>query len=348
VGNPGLEMPPNLFLCTNFFVIAQVIIYLKSTFLPFARFVGGLLMIIRKLMAFLVVSLLLILAFAYAFWIKDSGNVTCPDIRTCLKATYAKLFDYSPEELGFTEIIFGILILIVLLNVVIAIVGEAWTAAAEESTHMFWKFRLDKISQLRCGAQVWHVKIFSPLMDKIDNLESISYADNFSWTKPPFSILETYDQYNNPSKYFCDDLSLKIIDAHSLQADMYWYQVETEKNKEKIDLKDHVSDGIPGSRISLLLKWLGYCLFYSILVVLGLPLCGIIWPKKFRAGLLSMGKSQKMIESDTNSELKQQLAETKTVIANLTQQLSETSADLRMANHRYSQKKDVATKADVN
>jgi len=316
--------------------------------------------------------LLLILAFAYAFWIKDSGDTTCLSIWDCLKTMYARLFEFDHSEINLTEIVFGILIVIFLLNIVIAIVGEAWTSAAEKSTKMFWMFRLEKIYQLRCAAEVrytcnpnsTHGNIFSVLMKKIDRLESISYGDNVSWTKQPYHVLKTKDHYDHPRKYFCDDLSVKIIEAHSLQADMYWHQVELLKKREKIGLKDQEETQKKkektGSRslvetqegedktYFILLKWLGRCLCYAILVFVGIPLCGIIWPKKFRAGLLSMGNSQKMIESntssslqnmnesDTNSKLKQQLAETsakldETVITNLTQQLAETSAKLDMS-----------------
>ena len=318
-------------------------------------------MIIKKLMAFLVVSLLLILAYAYAFWIKDNGDTSCSSIWECLKTMHARLFDFSPSEITLIETTFGILIMIVLLNVVIAIVGEAWTSAAEKSTEMFWMFRLEKIYQLRCAATVrdivynpnsTHTDIFSVLMKKIDRVESISYGDNVSWTKPPYHVLKRKDHYNNPRKYFCEDLSVKVIDAHSLQADMYWHQVELLKRKEKIYPKDQekthekkkktssraqIENGEEeektvriGSIIVILAKWLGHCLCYTILVVMGIPLCGIIWPKKFRAGLLSMGNSYIVSAKSDESvitNLMHQLEEKSAKIKQM-QQLAETNAEL--------------------
>jgi len=297
-------------------------------------------MILRKLVAFLIVSLLLLFVFAYRYWIRESE---CLNIWACLKRTIINLFEFEPPEIGFTEIMFGVLIVIVLLNVVIAIVGEAWKSSAEKSAQMFWMFRLEKIFQLQYAIKVWdkcgsfwskckyHPLI--ALLTKVDSLENISLRDNISWTNPPYHSLTMKDHYDNPIKYFSPNDSLKIIDAHSLQADLLWNN-KTEDTKLMLSM-----------RFSLLVKWLGCCLFYTVLVVLGIPLCGILWPKKFRAGVLSIGlqKAQNVIESDKTA-----VKNLRIINGSLMQQLADAHAELGALKHDYDSLLTVTNLTEVN
>jgi len=295
-------------------------------------------------MAFIVISLLVLYVFAYQYMIDDYGNdvdkdnstVTNGDSNsdsdsgchfkvTCnLKLVIISLFDFSPPgdaPISLIEIMFGVLVVIVLLNVVIAIIDEAWTSAAEKSTRMFWLFRLEKISQLRyaikvrdnfCASCIY----YRTLLMKIDSVENIKYGGDVSWTKPPYHILTMKDHYDNPNTYFNPEDSLKIIEAHSLQADMYWAKMENNKLTFI-------------GRSIILLKWLGLCLLYAILIVLGIPLCGIIWPKQFRAGVLSLG----LMNPRNTMELDKTVVSNLTSItSDLTQALAEKSAMLKMAN----------------
>ena len=71
-----------LLIATGGMLIAQVIFFLRSTFLPFARFVGGLLLVFNVMVPFFIVSLLLLLAFAYCFrvWVEQEE---CTNLGKC-------------------------------------------------------------------------------------------------------------------------------------------------------------------------------------------------------------------------------------------------------------------------
>ena len=91
--------------------------------------------------------------------------------------------------------LFAFFIIIVLLNVVIAIVVEAWESAEAELNRLFWKYRLEKIFELRYALKLKErlsTRIFGfqnschELLEKIDNIRDLSYASDVSWTKAPY------------------------------------------------------------------------------------------------------------------------------------------------------------------
>ena len=66
----------------------------------------------------------------------------------CIQINFQSTFNYDPGLYTYSlDILFGLLIVIILLNVVVAIVGEAWDDAATQSLMFFWKYRVDKIQQ---------------------------------------------------------------------------------------------------------------------------------------------------------------------------------------------------------
>jgi len=294
-GNRPGEAVRNVLAITGFTVVFQLIIFLRTTILPFARFVGGLLIIMKKLIPFVVVAMLLIWAFIHAIWI--TGLEDEPNLYLSFRETYKDVFDFSPENLNGFEVLFSVLVIIVLLNVLIAIVGEAWESAAYKSSSLFWKYRLEKIYQLRYVLKIRERSenpfsdtstIFDAMLHKIDNLSDVSYGGDISWTVEPYHILKVKDHYDNPHKYFYPDQAKIILHAHSLQGDLYW---------AKIDNNDLTFYG----KISIILKWLGYLIFYSALVILGVPVFGIIWPKKVRVAMLTLGLSKSELRGNTKN-----------------------------------------------
>jgi len=295
VADPSKKMGDNaqriLFATTGFFVMLQFIFYLRNTFIQFARFVGGLLKILKTLIPFLVVSLLLIWAFIYAFWILDNNSdmrcLSSDSLWGCFLSRFQTILNFSPRGDNPVEVVFAILIIIVLLNVLIAIVGEAWTSAAQEANMLFWQYRLKKIYELRYALKLRTragtsfttfpsiCYICSVLSTKIDNVRNISYGGHISWTRAPYHVLTKADHYHNPHRYFGPDQVKIINDAHSLQADMYWAAIDDDLGLYRKSI--------------ILLKWLCSLLIYVVLIILGFPTFGILWPKKFRAGVLTLG-----------------------------------------------------------
>jgi len=282
------DIPRRLLIITGFFVLVQLILYLRNTIQPFARFVGGLVMIAKKLIPFLVVTCLLLGFFVYAFWIWNSDWEETP-LSDWYEKSFKLMFDYSfigTYRFGTLEILFAFLIIIVLFNILIAIVGEAWDSAAEKSNGLFWKYRLEKIKELRYATKYrhkWAHNKFSTLLEKIDNMSKISYGSDISWTKSPYHVVETKDQYENPHKYFGPELLERIQDARSLHSTIYF---------EKVNDENFTSYG----QFLLLLRWFGSLMCFCILIILGFPTLGILWPKKFRSSLLTWEDSEQPMD----------------------------------------------------
>jgi len=226
----------------------------------------------------------------------------CDSLSKCSHEIVGGIFEYNPGEFGLLEGLFAFTIIIILLNVVIAIVGEAWESAESESNRLFWKYRLEKIFELRYALKLQNClstpfKRFkfscTNVLEKIDEMKDISYGSDVSWNRAPYNVLTKKDQYDNPSKYFSSDQVKIIYDAHSLHADMYWSEFGA-------DRAEPIKDRVFFRKVIILLKWVRACMLYALLIVLGIPAFGILWPKKFRAGLLTLGFRNQEMESNAD------------------------------------------------
>jgi len=285
-GNPGPHKPDKMYVhiltLTGMFVVIQFIVYLRATLLPFAKFVGGMVTITKKLIPFLVVMLLLLTFFVYAFWLSSSDEEEID-----WSGNFRLIFEFDQDVL-WLEVAFAFVIIIVLFNILIAIVSEAWASATKKASGLFWKYRLEKINELRATGQ-WNFHLTpgsktrevqrkkkiskTTLTERIDNVRNVSYGDNIPWNKSPYNVVTEKDHYDNPGRYFSPEQAQIINDAHSLLADIYWAK------------KDN--DLTICGKFMLILKWLGSCVHYGLLIILGIPTLGILWPKNFRSGLLT-------------------------------------------------------------
>lgn len=148
-----------LLLTTGAFVVAGLVLFLRSTFLPFAEFVGGLITIVITLGPFVFVSVLVVFSFAFMFFMLGFDDETCaiPDSED---ATFCQLnqsilttfnFFYSgPDQTSswMMDIIFGLVVVVILLNVVIAIVSDAWEESKKRIGVVFWTYKLDFLAEV--------------------------------------------------------------------------------------------------------------------------------------------------------------------------------------------------------
>jgi len=297
ISDPELELKSHTLVVTGFLLLVVALLFLRSTLLPFAKFVGGVILIMWELIPFLIVLFFGLFTFAYSFYVERDRM--CDTLPKCFSLTFANFLDYASEEneiVSVIGIIFGILIVIVLLNVVIAIVGEAWSTAVKQSTKLFWKYRVGKISELKYTEKFnWlHIRLSNTrLMRYIDNIENVSYANDISWAKAPYHNVTKKDQYDNPSEYFSSDIATQIIKSKSLQNDLYW---------AKMNARYHGVGFTNYNRINLILKWLGKCALYALLIIMGILTCGIFFPTNFRHGLLSVG-SNKTVDNPEDTHM---------------------------------------------
>ena len=152
IGNPDPEPKKLLLTISGALLIIQLTFFLRATFLPFARFVGGLTSIFSTLVPFFIISNLLLLTFAYGFFIQ--GNERCPNLLSCYGWTLQGFFSGSDDTDDALDVFFGFIAIVVLLNVVIAIVSESWENAADRAIGLFWRFRLEFLCEARFFAYV--------------------------------------------------------------------------------------------------------------------------------------------------------------------------------------------------
>ena len=105
-------------ILTGNLLILTYIFYLRSTFLPFARFVGGLLLILTTLVPFFIVGSLLLLAFTLAYRISDhdcqEAVCYCKDsLKKCYLYTLQQFFSGSDDTAGALDIIFGVVAIVI-------------------------------------------------------------------------------------------------------------------------------------------------------------------------------------------------------------------------------------------
>lgn len=160
------DVNSNLFMISGALLIIQFILIVRTSFLPFARFVAGLLSILAELIPFTIVSAMFLLAFTYAFQLSGNREEECPSFGDCLYWTLEGFF-YGVDGFNatpLTDILFGVLAVVMLLNVVIAIVSNAWDDAEETTRLIFWQSRVDVLFQYR--------KLFRRHHDLLNRLNS--------------------------------------------------------------------------------------------------------------------------------------------------------------------------------
>jgi hypothetical protein len=142
--------------------VVGLIIFLRSTFLPFAEFVIGLITIVTTLGPFLFVSFLVVFAFAFMYFMVEANADECVRSETNRTAdcefftlndsilTVFNFFFNGPEQTTewSMDIIFGVAVVVILLNVVIAIVSDAWSKSKQKIGPVFWSYRINFLSEM--------------------------------------------------------------------------------------------------------------------------------------------------------------------------------------------------------
>ena len=140
-----------------------LISYLKKTFFPFSKFVSGVIKIFWALLPFMVVSIITLFAFSFMYYVQESDSNAYYDpmphsspnpfypLIESFKTTYTPFASGPEGNDTFLDFLFGFTIIIVLLNVVIAVVTEAWEDASAEADAAFWNYRLDLILEKTRG-----------------------------------------------------------------------------------------------------------------------------------------------------------------------------------------------------
>ncbi len=196
----------------------------------------------------------------------------------CLYAVLNGFFSGTESTQNFMEILFGLVIVLVLLNVVIAIVSDAWENAKDEATVMYWRGRLSSLTETSC------VKFLSnnshALFNIIDGSRVIFDDDqSISWTKDyPYNLVRTKEQYSNPHHYFYPYIAQQIMQAHSFKSDLTWLQKEQIRERVSDISEVRQRSVCKNDTCRIILKWVCYSLLYYFWIILGFFTFGILWP----------------------------------------------------------------------
>jgi hypothetical protein len=151
-----------------------IIVYLKSTLVDFAVFVGGVFYVVRRLVAFLIATGTVLLAFAQMFFfvyynteLCEPSNTGDPDLDDCrfphctFGDSLLKVYSMMMGEIGnesrystnlpaqILYVAYGFLVVILLSNVLIAIVTDSYEVIQNDrAAIVFWSNRLDFVAEM--------------------------------------------------------------------------------------------------------------------------------------------------------------------------------------------------------
>jgi ankyrin repeat protein len=285
-----------LYMITTFAVMFDFIFFLRTLSLPFANFIGGVILIAKKLVPFLIVSVVMTLGFVHASYLTahmNKGNPTLDptlalcthemNFDNCAKRVFtAFIIGLERTKTDLSGFIFGIAVSVLLLNVLIAIISNAWADAGARAAEIYWQGRVQFLSEvwstLGQGSFGKGQGFLDRAINRIPNVFNRVQYGTISWKKDhPYSQVESMDQYNDPKSHFNEDEAKKILKAHSLPSDIYW-------------IRDDDSVSMKNLRIlRSILKWLSLTLLFIILCLLGLGTGGLFWPQDFRLAIISYG-----------------------------------------------------------
>ena len=151
---------------------AAIIVYLKSTLVDFAVFVGGVMYVVQRLVAFLIAMGVILLAFAQMFYFIYLDTEICaastdPEMDSCLfphctfEGSLLKVYTMMMGEIGdetrystsvtaqILYVFFAFIVVIILSNVLIAIVTDSYEIIQNDrAAIVFWSNRLDFVAEM--------------------------------------------------------------------------------------------------------------------------------------------------------------------------------------------------------
>lgn len=275
-----------VYMITGSLLVLNLIFFLRAAFLSFARFVGGLILIFRVLIPFFLVSGLLLLLFAYNYYMFPTAIPEQPkcDGNQNLWSCYlhvARSFLALEEARGWLDIIFGLVVVVVLLNVVIAIVCEAWDSANTE--RFYWNYRIQWLADARFLVRR-EFQEDDPISKYIDRM---SFIPLMSPNKSPWEDCATTEHYEHPHFFFEKPIADRITSSRSLSSNMYWYTH---------DIKDGNKFALEMMRLKVVLSWSLSNLRYIFFIGAGFFTAGMLWPVNFRRSVLMTGNRSRSDE----------------------------------------------------
>jgi len=309
--------------------------YLKKTFFPFSKFVSGVIKIIWGVFPFLVVSAVTLFTFSFMYFVQDQDELKNRDVVLVFNNTnnsnleddassaslmlsfqtvFEKFAGGAKESLSALDFFFGIIVVIVLLNVIIAVVSGKWDEAEAEANASFWKYRLDLIIEKTRGLSLgtsYYNEIATSA--RIAGLPIPDILNSAEW-RWDHNHRDTWGGH-------VDEI---FIDPETVGTTMEEFKMKLAvKNKE--------------AGMFACIKLLMECFVFF---VLGFPTFGLLWPQFIRQILFTPSKPKE--SSDAVSERKRETFERE--IANEVSKLSKKVVDQNelLAEYKKDQNESLA------
>lgn len=310
--------------------------YLKKTFYSFSKFVSGVIRIVWAVIPFLVVSGVTLFTYSFMYFVQEQDqnkNISGLENKTAdivpledaavdesfasllpsFQTVFEKFAGGAKESLSALDFFFGIIVVIVLLNVIIAVVSDEWAKADEEANASFWKYRLDLIIDetrglrffLRKYSSVYYRFIY--FMRMIGDL--IGIPRDIPSRETLLDMTLDFNAYNSGSHYYLDDTFLNEKTTGTTMEDF--------KKELAVQIKERGL--VAGTKLFM------ECFLFF---VLGFPTMGLLWPKFMREILFTSEEMEREIMtakeggSLSKTELDESLAEYKKTVSELSQKVS--------------------------
>lgn len=240
----------------------------------------------------------------------------CNDsLGTCFMGVLSAFLSGGTEELNdFNDVFFGLIIVLVVLNVVIAIVSDAWDTAKDEATDLYWQGRLNFLLEMRSIIRFLESQEAPEILKKLDEIPSVmgkSAIANISWTRDyPYHLVDTKAEYDNPKVFFSPEIADVILKAKSPANDLRWLA---------LDEKEHRI-----AQVKVSIKWFGIYILDFFLIIIGFVTFGLLWSEHKRVWLLSFANLPEEEDDIDETELelvREELAEKEQVIKELEEEI---------------------------
>jgi len=183
-------------------------------------------------------------------------------------------------------VFFGIMVVVILLNVVIAIVSDAWEDAKALTGTSFWQSRVNFLAE--SGFDYQSKTKFS-FFEWLDSLHFVPVNEQIPWHKEePYKSVKCKEHHDSPRHYFTLKNAVKIEEARSLESTLFWVRAKSIANEENVVVTN-------AKLVGPTIAWFMGNLTYGVFIILGFPTLGILWPSDWRTYILS-------IATDTEGE----------------------------------------------
>eukprot|EP00984_Skeletonema_dohrnii_P017669 scaffold8108_cov118-Skeletonema_dohrnii-CCMP3373.AAC.2 len=302
--------------------------YLKKTFFPFSKFVSGVIKIIWAVLPFLVVSGVTLFTFSFMYFVQDQddklkntnnsnleddASTGDLDVEASLASILSLLEDKdsfaslmpsfqtvfgafaggAKESLSALDFFFGIIVVIVLLNVIIAVVSDEWAKADAEANASFWSYRLDLIIDKTRG-----FNLYGRLCNSYNRAAGLARMLGLPTPNIPRTLIRELELEGNFNAIKYCNLGTKT--SHLDDTFINEETVGTTMEEFKMEIAVQIKERGVVACIKLLME----CFVFF---VLGFPTFGLLWPKFFRQMLFTPSKPKE--SSDTDSEGKRETFE---------------------------------------